>query len=62
MISVYDEVSGEDFNALYGDIGFYKFLNNDLTHHGFTYKLGLNIDTKQFMPYDTCSDGMMKAL
>lgn len=57
MISVHDEVSGEAFNALYGDTGFYKFLNNDLTHHGFMYKIGLNIDTRQFAPYDTCSEG-----
>lgn len=30
---------------------FYKILRADLTHHGFVYKLGLNVDTVRFRPY-----------
>ena len=29
---------------------YYKFLRGDLTHHGYTYQLGLNIDPKPFNP------------
>jgi len=64
------EMSGVDFNKIHSDneeglyryakqqkTKFYKFLNNDLTHYGFEYKLGLNVDTEPFKPKDSCSKG-----
>jgi len=36
---------------------YYKFLNNSMTHFGFTYELGLNVDTKEFNPSGTCEAG-----
>lgn len=41
-------LTGDEFNKLHAGYTFYKFLNNDLTHYGLEYKLGLNIDTKLF--------------
>jgi len=42
-----------------GDKGgfYYKCLNASMTHYGFTYKLGLNIDMKQFYPAGSCNGG-----
>jgi len=57
MIPVYSEVSGEDFNILYGDTKFYKFLNNDLAHYDYVYNLGLNINIEYFRPCGTCIGG-----
>lgn len=45
------------FNKLYKETKFYKFLNDDLTHHNFQYKIGLNIDIKPFNPTYLCSNG-----
>jgi len=50
-------MTGGEFNMLYKDTKFYKFLNNNLTHHGFQYKLGLNIDVLPFNPSNKCSEG-----
>lgn len=36
---------------------FYKFLRSDMTHYGFNYKLGLNIDFKHFTPFGECQPG-----
>lgn len=36
---------------------FYKLLANDLTHNGFTYKEGLNIDPVLFNPHGVCEPG-----
>jgi hypothetical protein len=36
---------------------FYKILREDLTHHGFKYQLGLNIDTVPFNPTGECRPG-----
>lgn len=60
-LSLHTEYSGKRFNkyynSLYKDAIFYKFLNNNLKHYEFEYKLGLNIDSKQFNPSGECSIG-----
>jgi len=53
----YTVVSGKKFNKIYKDIKMYKFLNDDMIHNNFEYQLGLNIDTEDFNPTDTCSKG-----
>lgn len=50
------ELSGSEFNKIYNGTTFYKFLNNNLIHHGFKYQQGLNIDTKPFKPYRYVTD------
>ena len=61
VLEMYTEYTGEEFNlyhkSLCKEIKFYKFLNNDLKHHGFTYEKGLNVDTKTFNPTGDCSSG-----
>lgn len=57
IMSLYIELSGLEFNSLYKNTKFYKFLHNDLKHYGFIYKKGLNIDTKLFNPNRICSAG-----
>lgn len=48
---MYTEISGKELNDIYGlKPIFYKCLANNLTHHDFTYKLGLNVDTIEFCP------------
>ncbi len=37
---------------------FYKILNNNMNHHGFQYKEGLNEDTKPFELERKCSGGL----
>lgn len=44
-------ISGKEFNKKFGDIKLYKFTNKDEKHHGFQYKDGLNLDTKNFTNY-----------
>lgn len=52
------EISGYEFNRLYKDkTKFYRFLNDNLTHYGFKYVLGLNIDTNEFNPNGDCEKG-----
>ena len=41
----------------YQNITYYKVVRDDLTHHGFTYKLGLNVDTLYFNPSGSCRPG-----
>lgn len=36
---------------------YYKVLRQDLTHHGFKYQLGLNVDTVPFNPTGSCQLG-----
>lgn len=36
---------------------YYKLLRQDLTHHGFKYQVGLNIDTIPFNPKGSCEPG-----
>ena len=57
LLLCYKEYTGAEFNKAYEGIKLYKFLNNDLKHFDFTYKVGLNIDTEQFNPTDKCSKG-----
>ena len=49
-------LSGAEFKVKYPG-PYYKFLRSDLTHKGFTYKLGLNVDTKKFNPSGECQEG-----
>lgn len=49
-------INGFDFKQQYGH-RFYKFIKHDMTHHQFTYKLGLNVDTIPFNPKGTCKAG-----
>lgn len=51
------ELSGVDFNKIYKGIKFYRFLNNNLTHYGFKYKIGLNVDVYEFNPDGECQIG-----
>ena len=53
------EVSGLEFNLYHvpKETKFYKFLNDNLTHYGFTYTKGLNIDTAKFRPNGSCTGG-----
>ena len=37
---------------------FYKILREDLTHNGFTYQAGLNVDTEPFEPQERCYGGL----
>jgi len=48
--------AGTEFKEKY-NTRFYKVLAKDLTHNGFTYKEGLNIDTVQFTPFGGCIAG-----
>lgn len=50
------ELSGEEFNKFY-ETKMYKFLNDDLIHNKFKYKLGLNEDILPFNPTLECSSG-----
>lgn len=36
---------------------FYKILNSDLVHYGFTYREGLNVDVWRFDPEKQCGPG-----
>ena len=47
---------GIEFKKKYGTV-FYKILREDLTHHDFTFKEGINIDTNKFNPFGSCSKG-----
>ena len=57
MSLIHTELSGTEFNKIYKDTKFYKFLKDDLIHYDFQYQLGLNIDTKPFKPIGRCSEG-----
>ena len=57
MSLINTELSGAEFNKIYKDTKFYKFLNDNLTHYDFEYKLGLNVDTLPFNPIGYCSEG-----
>jgi hypothetical protein len=49
-------LSGVDFKKTFTG-PFYKFLNNNFTHHIFKYNLGLNIDSEKFNPTGECQKG-----
>ena len=50
-------ITGKEFNKSYKGFKFVKILANNLTHHGFEYKEGLNIDSVKFNPTGMCSAG-----
>lgn len=51
-------ISGKEFNSKFGGSEtFHKFLHEDLTHHGMTYKVGLNEDVLPFNPSGDCESG-----
>ena len=50
-------LTGKQFNEKYKDTEFYKILQDNLTHYGFTYRQGLNIDTNKFNPFRKCQFG-----
>ena len=56
MFFICSEMPGHKFNKLYSGTKFYKFLNDDLVHHGFKFELGLNVDHIPFNP-DKCTAG-----
>lgn len=56
MFFTCSEMPGHKFNKFYCGTKFYKFLNDDLVHHGFKFKLGLNVDHVPFNP-NTCTSG-----
>ena len=35
----------------------FKLIKDDMTHHGFKYQLGLNVDTNEFNTYPECCKG-----
>ena len=49
--------SGEEFNEKYKEYEFYKLLRKDLTHYGYTYKDGLNVDVNELNQKGGCSIG-----
>ena len=50
-------LSGTEFNEKYSNTEFYKVLNQDGIHFGFTYQHGLNIDRIPFNPSGICLMG-----
>ena len=51
------ELTGEQFNELTKNNLMFKFLNNDLKHHGMEYKIGHNSDCLPFNPTYGCRSG-----
>jgi len=51
-------LSGEKFNEMYNGRRFYKFLNNNLDHNGYIYRLGLNVDVNEFSNEECCEGGL----
>ncbi len=52
-------MSGKDFKKMMNaeDKFFIRFMNDDMTHHNFVYKEGLNEDTVPFNPRGNCENG-----
>ncbi len=57
MTNIGKTLSGKQFNELYKNTIFCKVLNDNLTHHNFKYRKGLNIDTNIFNATGECSKG-----
>ncbi len=49
-------LTGKQFKAQHPG-PYYKFLRANLTHYGFTYQIGLNIDAESFNPTGQCKKG-----
>ena len=56
MIRPQTEYDGYYFNKYHKDNKFYKFLDDDLTHYNSVLKPGLNIDTENYNPVNSCFD------
>ena len=56
-VKIFREYTGIEFNRIYKNVKFYKFLRNNLHHFNFTYQLGLNVDFVPFNPTSECSKG-----
>jgi len=50
-------LTGEEFNELFKDIKFYKFIHSDGKNYDHLYVPGLNTDKKIFNPHCTCCEG-----
>ena len=57
MTNIGKTISGKEFNESHEGYKFVKILADNLTHHGFEYKEGLNIDNVIFNPTGKCSVG-----
>lgn len=62
MINKFQETMALSYDQFIDAVGnknvtFYKFLNRDKRHYDFDYKLGLNIDTKEFNASGSCKEG-----
>jgi hypothetical protein len=55
--NLYKEVTGEEINNMTNNEIFVKCIAENLTHHNFTYKIGLNKDTQIFYPCSNCKSG-----
>ena len=55
-LKLFTTLSGIEFNKI-NKHKLYKIIRADKTHHGFTYKIGLNIDTNMFYPHKECCGG-----
>lgn len=55
--NLYKEVSGKQLNEANEYKTFYKFIDESKIHNGYEFKTGLNIDTNEFSPTGSCSEG-----
>ena len=51
------EMLSQTFNKYFSKFKVYKLLNSTMIHHGFQFKLGLNIDNKEFKSNIQCDHG-----
>ena len=56
-MSLFEVISGSEFNEKYEGIIFYKLTNDTENHHGLQYKDGLNEDIIPFSPKGECTSG-----
>ena len=54
-MSLFEVISGSEFNEKYEGIIFYKLTNDTENHHGLQYKDGLNEDIIPFSPKGECT-------
>ena len=51
------EMTGKEFNKIFGGKKYLKFTNKDENHYGFQFRDGLNEDTEVFFPHGECKGG-----
>lgn len=56
---MFTDYYGDNFNKLSGGKKFYRFLPNNLTHHGYKFKLGVNNDIVIDQEGYSCSTGAL---